>query len=263
MIAVGRRAPAETDDARPEESSPPLTVWRKRHRTLWTSRLSALIVAVALLASLGGGGLLDLGGAYVLQARAQALHDRWQTMRLAGIPDTDLTGLEREWAATQAVKVIDAGGVFWLPGGGDTLDRWQAESNAIWARDLSDYRGQALIAEQNLHQVLAPESFVERKARLDAFATAASPLDFLTLRDDWNMEARLIPIDRRIAAVAGALVGQVQQAQRLGVRSDPGADAIGRADVYSKLEPLARMARAELLTRDLVAVQRNLQLRLD
>ena len=236
---------------------------RTRHRHLWTSRFSALVLSVAILSSLGGGGLLDLGGAYVLQGRAQALHDRWDAMRLAGIPDTDLAGLERQWVASQSFKVVDAGGVFWLPGGAETIDRWQAESDAIWARDLSEYRAQALQAEQDLHKVMAPESNVVRKSRLDAFAVAATPLDFLTLRDDWNMEARLVPIDRRIAAAAAALVGEVQQAQRLGIRSDPGGDAIGRASDYSLLQPLERMARAELLTRNLGAVQANLQGRLD
>jgi uncharacterized protein YvpB len=261
VIAVEQELPAISVEARPALQPPPAA--RPKTRQVWTSRFSALIVAVALLTSLGGGGLLDLGGAYVLQARAQALHDRWEAMRLAGIPDTDLAGLEREWAASQSFKVVDAGGMFWLPGGAQTINRWQAESDAIWARDLSDYRSQALQAEQNLHKVVATESNVERKARLDAFAVAVTPLDFLILRDDWNMEARLVPVDKHIAAVAGALVGQVQQAQRLGIRSDPGGDAIGRASDYSLLEPLARMARAELLTRSLVAVRANLQGRLD
>jgi uncharacterized protein YvpB len=184
-------------------------------------------------------------------------------MRLAGIPDTDLAGLEREWASTQAVKLSDAGGVFWLPGGSETLNRWQAETDAIWSRDLSAYRSEALLAERSLHEVFAPESLVQRKARLDAFAEASSPLDFRTLRDNWNMEARLVPIDRRIAAVTAAVVDQVQQAQRLGIRSDPGGDAVGRAGDYSHLEPMDRMARAELLIRSLVAVQANLQARLD
>ncbi|HET9782685.1 MAG TPA: C39 family peptidase [Candidatus Dormibacteraeota bacterium] len=263
MIAVERQAPAATDEARPDENPAPTKPARRRHRTLWSSRLSALIVGVALVASLGGGGLLDLGGAYVLQARAQSLHDRWQAMRVAGIPDTDLAALEREWAASQAVQVLAAGGVFWLPGGGETIDRWQTQTDGIWSRDLSAYRSQALIAERRLHEALAPESLVQRKSRLDAFAEASSPLDFLTLRDDWNMEARLVPIDRHIAAVAGTLVGQVQQAQRLGIRSDPGNDAISRANDYSRLEPLDRMAQAEMLTRNLISVRANLQARLD
>jgi hypothetical protein len=234
-----------------------------RTRSAWTSRLSALIAAVALLATLGGGGLLDLGGAYVLQARAQAMHDRWESMRQAGIPDTDLAGLEREWAASQSFMVFNAGGMFWLPGGLATLDRWQAESDAIWAEDLNAYRSEALIAEQNLHAVMAPEPAVQWKARLDAFAEASTPFAFLNLRDSWNMEARLVPIDVRIANVVGALVGQVQQAQKLGIRSDPGIDAIGRANQYSLLLPLERMARAEQLTRNLAAVQADLQGRLD
>lgn len=262
MIAAERPAPAVKDETRPDGKPASLTGAPRARRILWPSRVSAAIVAVALLASLGGGSLLDLGGAYVLQARAQTLHDRWQAMRVAGIPDTDLAGLEQEWAATQAVKVIDAGGVFWLPGGGETIDRWQADTDAIWSRDLSAYRSEALMAERNLHEVLGAESLVQRKSRLDAFAQASSPLDFLTLRDNWNLEARLYPIDRRIAAIAAAVVGEVQQAQRLGIRSDPGGDAISRADVYSRLEPLERMARAELVTRNLVAVQSDLVARL-
>jgi uncharacterized protein YvpB len=263
VIAVEQELPAVTVEARPAPKPAPAVRPRARHRQLWTSRFSALIITVAVLTSLGGGGLLDLGGAYVLQARAQALHDRWEAMRLAGIPDSDLAGLEREWVDSQSFKLVDAAGMFWLPGGAGTIDRWQSESDAIWARDLSDYRSQALRAEQNLHQVLAPESNVERKSRADAFAVATTPLDFLTLRDDWNIEARLVPIDKHIASVAGGLVGQVQQAQRLGIRSDPGGDAIGRAGDYSLLQPLERMARAELLTRNLIAVQANLQGRLD
>jgi len=262
-VAVEQDLPAVSVEARPAVQPAAAARPRTRHRHLWTSRFSALIVTVAVLTSLGGGGLLDLGGAYVLQARAQALHDRWVAMRLAGIPDTDLAGLEREWVESQSFKVVDAAGMFWLPGGVATIDRWQSESDAIWARDLSDYRSQALRAEQNLHQVLAAESNVERKSRADAFAVATTPVDFLTLRDDWNIEARLVPIDKHIASVAGGLVGQVQQAQRLGIRSDPGGDAIARASDYSLLQPLARMARAELLTRDLVAVQASLQGRLD
>jgi uncharacterized protein YvpB len=263
VIAVEQKLPAVSIEARPTVQPPPDALPRTGRRHLWTSRFSALVLTVTTLTSLSGGGLLDLGGAYVLQARAQALHDRWDSMRIAGIPDSDLAGLEREWVASQSFKVVDAAGVFWLPGGAETINRWQAESDAIWVRDLSDYRSQALQAEQNLHQVLAPESNVERKSRIDAFAVATTPLDFLTLRDDWNMEARLVPIDRHIATLAGSLVGQVQQAQRLGIRSDPAGDAVGRANDYSLLQPLERMARAELLTRNLGAVRGNLQGRLD
>ena len=262
MIAVEQKLPAASEEARPAADPVPVRRSRVRHRHLWTSRFSALILTVAILTSLGGGGLLDLGGAYVLQAKAQGLHDRWDSMRVAGIPDADLAGLERQWVASQSFKLGDAGGMFWLPGGADTIQRWQSESDSIWSRDLSDYRAQALLAEANLHRILAPESNVQRKSRLDAFAVASSPLDFLTLRDDWNMEARLVPIDKRIATLAGAVVGQVQQAQRLGIRSDPGGDAIGRASAYSLLEPLQRMATAELLTREMAAVQVNLQGRL-
>lgn len=262
MIAVEQELETAPVEARAEEPATPVFRLRARHKPFLTARLSALLIVVAVLTSMGGGGLVGVGGAYVLQARAQALHDRWDAMRQAGIPDTDLAGLEREWAASQSVKVLEAGGMFWLPGGAGTLDRWQAESDAIWARDLAAYRAEALVAEQNLHNALAPETTVQRKARLDAFAESSSPLDFLNLRDSWNMEARLVPIDRNIAALAGVLVGQVQDAQRLGIRSDPGGAAIGRAGDFSLMLPLERMARAEMLTRNLLAVQVDLKARL-
>jgi uncharacterized protein YvpB len=216
-----------------------------------------------MVSSLGGGGLIDLGSAFVLQAKAQSLHDRWAYMRQNGIPDSHLAELNREWAAAQSYMVVGAGGIFWLPGGADTIGRWQTESDAIWSRDLSEFRSEALLAEQDLHNALAAESYVQRKSRLDVFAEATTPLDFSTLRDEWNMEARLVPIDRRIAGFAAGLVGEVHRAEQLGVRSDPAAGVITRAGTYSQLSAPQRMSRAEFLTRDLVSVQTNLHVRLD
>jgi len=222
-----------------------------------------VVLVVAMVSSLGGGGLIDFGSAFVLQAKAQALHDRWDFMRQNGIPDTHLAELNRQYAATQSNAVIGAGGVFWLPGGAETITRWQSETDAIWSRDLSAFRSEALQAEQNLHFALAPESYVQRKSRIDVFSQAHTPLDFSTLRDEWNMEARLVPIDRRIAGSAAGVVRQVQRAQQLGVRSDPAAAVISRVDTYSELNARQRMSRAEFLTRDLIAIQKNLQGRLD
>ena len=184
-------------------------------------------------------------------------------MRQNGIPDSHLIELNREWAAAQAYMIVGAGGIFWLPGGADTITRWQEESDAIWSRDLSTFRSEALLAEQNLHVALAPEPYVERKSRLDVFGQSTTPLDFSTLRDEWNMEARLVPIDRRIAGFAGGVVGEVHKAEQLGIRSDPAAGLIARSNDYSQLSAQQRMSRAEFLTRDLVAVQKNLQGRLD
>ena len=216
-----------------------------------------------MVSSLGGGGLLDSGSSYVVQARAEALHDRWAYMRDKGIPDADLAPLEQQFAMTQASIVFGAGGVFWLPGGAETIERWKVETDAIWTRDLSLYRAEALAAEQNLHEALAPETFLGRKARLEAFAGAVTPLDFSTLRDDWSMEARLVPVDRHIASIASGIASQKLQAAKLGIRSDPAADMLGRTDDYTQLGPQQRMAHAEFLTRNLLALQANLQGRLD
>ena len=260
VIAVERESPAAPREARPPR---PRLVPLPARRTPWLLRPLAWLLVLGVVSSLGGGGLLDSASSYVLQARAQALHDRWALIRTQGIPDADLVALEQEYSMTQASIVIGAGGVFWLPGGADTIDRWQKETDAIWAADLSLFRSQALTAEQELHRALAPEGAVSRKLRLEAFDQAVTPLDFATLRDGWTMEARLVPIDRRIASVAGIVVTQTQQANRIGIRSDPAADLLGRAGGYALLGASDRMARAELLTRSLIALQVNLQGRIN
>src|SRR5256885_1066573 len=85
MIAVEQRelqaAPLE---ARPLK---PRLVARPRRRTPWHLQISAGIVVVAVVSSLGGGGLLDSASSYVLQAQAQSLHARWAYKRHNGIPD--------------------------------------------------------------------------------------------------------------------------------------------------------------------------------
>ena len=230
MIAVERELPAARSQTRPPRPQP---VAPARRETVWTSRVSAALLVVAMLSSLGGGGLLDFASAYTLQARAQAMHDRWVFMRANGIPDEDLAVLESEWAASQSSTVVGAGGVFWVPGGAETIGRWQVESDAIWSRDLTQFRSGALLAAQGLHEALGQETYVQRKSRLDAIASASTPLDFATLRDDWNLEARLVPIDRRIALAAAGVSGQVDQAKKMGIRSDPAADLLARAGTYA------------------------------
>ena len=230
----------------------------RRRSPLWSSRLSAGLVALSLVTSLGGGGMLDLGAAYSLQSRAETLQARWQYMLDNGIPEADLAPLEAQWRQSQASRLLGAGTFFWLPGGAEVIARWQAETEAIWTRDLTRYRSDALLSEQALHNALAPESYVQRKARLDAFAAATTPLDFSTLRDEWNIEARLVPIDKRIAASVATVSAQTQQARQLGIRSDPAGVVIARAGEYTALTPLGRMARAELLTRSLLSLQASL-----
>jgi len=259
MIAVEERpAPPPLSRPTPADNTP----LQPRKRALVT-RFSSVVLVAALLSTIGGGGLVDSGGAYALQARAVAIHAHWDYMRANGIPDVDLAPLEQEWTMSQASKIVGAGTLFWLPGGAETLDRWQAASDAIWASDLSRYRTDALTAEQSLHRALAPESFVQRKSRLEAFDSAVTPLDFSTLRDEWTLEGKLVPIDRRMAALTAAVAGQVQQAKTLGIRSDPAADVLANASSYTNLDALGRMSRAEFLTRSLVSLQSSLQARLD
>jgi uncharacterized protein YvpB len=263
MIAV------EHEDALPEarpfaQASVTIVPLRPgKARTGWPARVSALVVLVAILTSLGGGGLLDSASAYTLQAQANALHERWAVMRVQGIPDADLAELEQEWQSSQAAIVVGAGGVFWLPGGAEAISSWQARTDAVWTTDLVRFRSDALAAERNLHQALAPESILQRKARLDAFDQARTPGDFASLRDGWTIEAKLVPVDHRIALATASVITQTQQASALGIRSDPAPEVLARAGAYTELSPSGRLSRSEFLTRSLASLQTNLKARLD
>jgi hypothetical protein len=236
--------------------------WLKARRL--GAKTSASMLLVTLLATLGGsGGFLDGGVPVSLQTRAASLHERMDLMRAQGIPYFDLGTLEQEWAYTQKNKFMGVATVFWVPGASALLDRWEAQVSAIWARDLTLYRGGAVAADQNLHLALGTESPLQRKDRLDSLAMAKTPADFATLRANWDLEARLIPIDQRIATATGALANQALQAKNLGIRSDPSADSLARADLYSQMAAEERIARAEFLTRNLIAVGTDLQGRLN
>lgn len=255
MIAVERALPRVAVVDR--------TVALERPRTPILTRLGSLVLLVALVSTLGGFGLVDSGSAYTLQARANSLHAHWAEMRAEGIPDADLAELENEWTVSRQSTLAGVPVMFWLPGAAEELDRWQAASDAIWTRDLNLYRAQAQSAETSLHRALGSEPAVQRKARLEVLAQSVTPLDFATLRDDWNTAARLVPIDARIATATNTVVQQTVQAKQLGIRSEPAPDVLARANSYGLLGIQDRMARAEMLTRTLISTQANLQGRLD
>jgi uncharacterized protein YvpB len=271
MIAVERPTPTEPSAEPTDAPEPPGKRPRApRFRRLWspdtalTSRGIAIALTVAMLAATaGGGGVLDGKIAFDLQARAAAAHQHWAVLRAEGISDSELAVLEQEWVYSQKVKFLGVGTVFWWPGASGIVDQWQSASASIYARDLARYRADAVVADQDLHTALGTELWVERKARRDALALATTPADFAALGADWKLEARLVPIDRSIASAVAAVAAQVLHAKTLAIRDDPGPATMTRADDYTRLDPLDRLARAEFLTRTLVNVKKDLQGRLD
>jgi len=231
MIALERPAapapPQVESDQAPERAAKPQHNRSRRLRE-WAvqvpsggSGVAILLTAALLAATAGGGGLLEGGIAVDLQARAAAVHQHWAAMRADGIPDSELAVLEQEWIYSQKVKFLGVGTVFWWPGASGIVDRWQSQSAAIYARDLVRYRAGAVTADEHLHAALGAEPWEQRKARLDALAVATKPDEFAALRSDWDLEARLVPIDRSIAGAAGMLASQAVKAKGLGIRSDP------------------------------------------
>lgn len=226
-------------------------------------RVSALVLVVALLGTLGGGGFVDSWTALALETRARALDARWDNMVQAGVPAYYLTSMRQEWTDSHASSLLGASMSFWLPGASRVLEGWEARTDAIWSAVLARYRSGAKAAQLSLRNARPNEPFAARKARLELLSSATTPADLAVLRDDWSLEARLVPLDARIATAMGAIASQALQAKSVGIQSDPAADAIARAAAYASMSSNDRMAQAELLTRHLQSVQKDLQARLD
>ena len=232
-------------------------------RSRWTARVSVLLVAVIVFAFLGTGLVVDSKSAAQLQNRALALHERWAYMRDNGVQATELDGLEREWRRSQASFFIGPASVFWLPGAEPTVNRWEGQTNAVWSANLALRRGEAVAAAENLHRVIGNETYVKQKIRLMELEGGLTPLDFLLLRNDWNLEAQLVPIDRSIAESVAQVHRQVQRATKIGIRSDPANRILVRATAYVAMDDTERIVRWDELTSDLAALRGDLEDRLD
>src|SRR5207249_9467956 len=207
MIALPRTA--ET----PEPTAPaPRGAPTDQPASLRTRRLSLLLVVAISLVFLGGIAAIDRGSALALQQRALALHAQWAYMRDNGIPAQDLAGLEQEWKRSQASRFIGPASVFWLPGAVPTVNRWEAQTTAIWERNLASTRVEAVAAANRLHAAIGDETYVQLKVRSLVLNEALTPRDFMGLRDRWNLEAALVPIDRAIADSVAQVYGQVKRA---------------------------------------------------
>jgi uncharacterized protein YvpB len=257
MIAPARLA--ETPD--PTAQTPRGVPTRSSSRR--SRRLSLILVVTISLAFMGGIATIDRGSALALQQRATALHERWDYMRDNGVPAGDLAGLEREWNRSQASRFIGPASVFWLPGASPTVNRWEAKTAAVWERNLASARLEAVLAAERVHGVIGNETYVGQKVRLMMLNDALTPRDFMNLRDEWNLEATLVPIDRAIAGSVALVNRQVARATKLGIRADPAAAVLSRAQSYAEMSDPDRIERWAVLTSDLSALRTDLEVRLD
>jgi len=83
-----------------EHARLPATAAIVRRRMAWSSRLSAVLLVAAVVASLGGGGMLDVGSAYLLKHRADILSARCAYMLDNWIASSELVGVRQERTIT-------------------------------------------------------------------------------------------------------------------------------------------------------------------
>jgi uncharacterized protein YvpB len=260
--------PSETEGAErlPDPAAPRARIGLHLAARAWArlNWMSAFVLIGAILLGLGMLGTpFAPGGAYALQAKAGTLNARWSQMVADGVPGADLAALQQESANAQKTKFLSVASVFWWPDASAILDRWQAQTDVIWARNVGQDRSAAITAEAKLHQALGAEPVVQRKERLGALAQASTPTDFLVLRFDWDLETKMVPVDRDVAASVGAVTNLIAQAKVLGILSDPAAAVLADANRYTFVDASARAVRSGPLMAEMTGLQQDLQGRLD
>jgi uncharacterized protein YvpB len=222
-------------------------------------RLTALLLVLAVFLTLAGSGhQLDDRNPFLLEARADSLHEQWDQMVADGVPQSDVADLQRQWALARQVTLLGAGLTFWWPESSAVLDQWQRETDVIWSRNILVARTGAVQAEIRLHQALASDPAVLRNERLDELATASTPQQLASLRAAWDLQARLVPIDAGVADLVGRLSALDRKGGGLGIITEPAASILARADTFASMTDRGRAARAVTLIRDLVATLTDL-----
>ena len=223
----------------------------------------AVLLIVASLAAIAGAAVpLASAGAHDLQVRADRLAARWTQMVVDGVPSSDLIGLRAEAQVATERRAFGSGTGFWVPGAGSQVDRWERSTQAIWEQNLRQSRTAATAADNLLHAALAPEPSIQRKERRQAILAATTPADLQVLSSTWDLAARLVPIDARIAGEFALISGMVARAAVLGVPSDPATDVLVDARRYAQSDLLTRMAHAEQLIRAIGRLEVDLGARL-
>jgi uncharacterized protein YvpB len=222
------------------------------------------LVIGAILAGLGiAAAPFAPGGAFALEAKAGTLNARWSQMVADGVPSADVAPLQRESAGAEKTKFLAVASIFWWPDASAILDRWQAQTDAIWTRNVSLDRSSAIAAEAKLHQALGAEPLVQRKERLGALTQASTPADFRALRFDWDLETKMVPVDRDVAASVGSVTDLIALAKVLGILSDPAASVLADANRYTFVDASARAVRSGPLMAEMTGLQQDLRARLD
>jgi len=220
-------------------------------------------VAFTVLLSVGGTAppLLS-ASAHDLQARADMLSARWDQMQADGVPSTHFDSLRSQMTAANQRRAFGVGAEYWWPGSRQTVDGWESATDAIWSDTLRMQRAAAVAADSQLHRALGTEPAIQRKERIDALTAATTPGQLFQLSTTWSLEARLVPVDRRIAGAFTKVSGLITRAAVLGVTSDPAASVLVDTKHYLQSDLLTRLAHSEQLIRKLAGLEVDLRARL-
>jgi uncharacterized protein YvpB len=220
-------------------------------------------MAATVLITVGGSGVLVFSGSpFVMQSKAVALQARWIEMIGQGVPPSDLAALQHEWAGAQATTFLAVGSVFFRPDSGAVINAWQAETDAVWGRNLNLSRSRAVSSSENLRLALGVEPSQQRRDRAVALENASTPNEYQRLSSDWDVAVILVPINRDIATLVSTIAGLSVEAKALGIVSDPARDLVAQSKAYTLEGPQTQGAHAAFLLKDLTVSERDIRARL-
>jgi uncharacterized protein YvpB len=220
-------------------------------------------MVATVLVTVGGSGLLLYSGSpFVIQSQAVALQARWTEMIAQGVPASDLAALQHQWAGAQDTRYLAVALVFFRPDSSAIIDEWQAETDAVWGRNLNRSRARAVASNENLRVALGVEPSQQRKDRAIALESASTPNEYKSLSSDWDTAAILVPINRDIATLVSSIADLSVQTRALGIVSDPASELVTRSNGYTHEGTQTQAADAAFLLKALTVSERDLRARL-
>jgi uncharacterized protein YvpB len=220
------------------------------------------MLATVLMTVGGSGLLLYAGSPFAMQSQAVALQARWTEMIAQGVPPPDLAALQHQWASVQATQYLAVAVVFFRPDSSAIINEWQAETDAVWGRNLNVSRSRAVASSENLRLALGVEPSQQRKNRVVALDSASTPNEYKILSSDWDIAAILVPINRDIATLVSSIAGLSVEAKAIGIVSDPANELVARSNGYTQEGPHGQAAEAAFLLKDLTASEGDIRTRL-
>ena len=212
-------------------------------------RLRSLLLGLILLSLLACGTGFSISSAASYRTSAASLRSLWAADILSGVNPTQLAPLEAQLDAADSSSFLSLPASTLNPFSSQrALQKLRAQTDAIYASDLSASRANALAARTTLRLAFAPASATQLRLWSQDLNEASTPNDYQSLADAWSLQAKLVPLDEALQARTVTLDALTSQAASLALSTRDALAMQASIAYYFTLPDASRYPLASDLT---------------